>query len=301
MIAPSEIERETGFGKEQLRKWRQRFDFPHLEFRSEGKPGYSRETISRLLLIRRLLEGGFRPRQVVGKSVNELETFLVALSRCPADVRPNESTQAFVEKLKQADMAGFNALLTQERNRQTLLDFVSYTIAPLLVSIGDAWRRNEIDIHHEHLGTSCIERFLHAQILGIQPKPGFPCILFAVAPGERHILGLLMSEAVLADQGAKTINFGSHIPFDSLKMAAIANGVDVLALSFSFSYPAREVLPTLMHLRRLVPIRVQIWAGGAGVASVRRHPKGVHLFSDFAGAVIALTDLVSQRSEQSSG
>jgi len=301
LVAPSEIERETGFGKEQLRKWRQRFDFPLLESAVDGKPGYSRETIRRLLLIRRLLEGGFRPGQVVGKSVNELDKFLDALCQypAPADVRPNESIQAFVAKLRQTDTAGFNALLAQERNRQTLFDFVRYTVAPLLVSIGDSWRRNELDIHHEHLCSSSIERFLHAQILALQPRPDSPCILFAVAPGERHVLGLLMSEAALADHGAKTINFGSNIPFDTLKLAAISNDVDVLALSFSFAYPAREILPTLMHLRRLLPSRIQIWAGGAGMASVRRDPKGIHIFSDFEGAIAALNDLVAQRSEQS--
>ena len=70
---PSEIERETGFGKERLRKWRQRFGFPPQELSLDGKTAYSLATVNQLLLIKRLLEAGFRPAQVLGKSVLQLE------------------------------------------------------------------------------------------------------------------------------------------------------------------------------------------------------------------------------------
>lgn len=64
---PSEIELVTGFGKEQLRKWRQRFGFPPKESNFSGETAYSLTTVNQLLLIKRLLEAGFRPAQVVGK------------------------------------------------------------------------------------------------------------------------------------------------------------------------------------------------------------------------------------------
>ena len=72
-VSFSEIERETGFGKDQLRKWRQRFGFPPVESVAGGKAAYSRQTVDQLLLIKRLLEAGFRPGQVVDKTVPELE------------------------------------------------------------------------------------------------------------------------------------------------------------------------------------------------------------------------------------
>ena len=62
---PSEIELVTGFGKEQLRKWRQRFGFPPKESNFSGETAYSLTTVNQLLLIKRLLEAGFRPAQVV--------------------------------------------------------------------------------------------------------------------------------------------------------------------------------------------------------------------------------------------
>jgi hypothetical protein len=68
--------------------------------------------------------------------------------------------------------------------------------------------------------------------------------------------------------------------------------VDVVALSFSVFYPARKVVPSLQHLRHVLPSQIQIWAGGGGLAGLRKHPKGVRIFLEFNGAVAALNEAV---------
>ena len=65
-VLQSEIERLTGFGIEQLRKWRQRFGFPPAQYDASGGAVYARESVDRLLVIKRLLEAGRRPGQIVG-------------------------------------------------------------------------------------------------------------------------------------------------------------------------------------------------------------------------------------------
>lgn len=291
-VSPSEIERETGLSQDQLRKWRQRFEFPPVEARADGRAAYSRATVKQLLLIKRLLEGGFRPAQVVGKTAIELETLILTLGQSVPALYRDETSTVFIALLKQRDLVGFGVLLAEQRSQQTLYGFVRDTVAPLLISIGDAWSRGELDIHDEHLCTSCIERYLHAQIFALQPKHEFPIVLFALPPGEHHLIGLMMVEAVLAEQGARTISIGSDIPLNYLKLAAISYKVDAVALSFSFAYPAREVVPTLLHLRRLLPLKIQIWAGGAGVAGIKKNPKGIRIFPDFEDTVVALHGLV---------
>jgi hypothetical protein len=289
--SPSEIERETGFGKEQLRKWRQRFGFPPKEANFSGKTAYSLMTVNQLLLIKRLLEAGFRPAQVVGKSTVELERLKLGIGLNIQAVLPNELTIKFIDYIKLSNMKGFSAFLKETRLAQTMLDFVQCTIAPLMISLGDAWRRDEIDIHHEHLCTAYVERYLQSEILNFLPRQGFPVILCSLPPGEHHLLGLLMAEAVMAEQGAVTINIGSDIPLNNLKLASISCKADIVALSFSFAYPARAVLPTLLHVRRLLPPHIQIWAGGAGISVIRKNPKGVKIIYDFNEVVFALNDI----------
>lgn len=293
-FSPSEIERETGFGKEQLRKWRQRYGFPPRESNPDGQSIYSFKTVDQLHLIKRLLEAGFRPYQVVGKTVLELEKLKFQLGLNIKDETPDELTNKLIEYIKLANLKGFTALLKKKRLTQTMFDFIQNTITPLMVSIGDAWSRDEIDIHHEHLCTACIERYLQSEILKFQPRKGLPIILFSLPPGENHLLGLLMVEAVMAERGATTINIGSHIPLNNLKLAAISCKSDVVALSFSFAHPARDVLPTLVHFRRLLPLNIQIWAGGAGISIIRKKPQGVKMFFDLNEAILALNDIPIQ-------
>jgi len=287
---PSEIELLTGFGKEQLRKWRQRFGFPPKESNFSGETAYSLMTVNQLLLIKRLLEAGFRPAQVVGKSIVELEKLKMGIGLNTQAVVPDESTIKFIDCIMRTSMKEFLDFLTEKRRAQTMLDFVQNTITPLMISIGDAWSRDEIDIHHEHLCTAYVERYLQSEILNFLPRKGLPVILCSLPPGEHHLLGLLMAEAVLAEQGAVTINIGRDIPLNNLKLASISCKADVVALSFSFAYPSRDVLPTLLHFRRLLPLSIQIWAGGTGISVVRKKPKGVKMIFDLNEAVIALTE-----------
>ena len=291
---PSEIERETGFGKEQLRKWRQRFGFPPKESNVDGKIAYSGQTVEQLHLIRRLLEAGFRPAQVVGKTVLELEKLKLELGLNAVVYAPDESIVLLIEYIKLNDLKGFLSLLMKKRGKQIMLDFVQNTIAPLMIGIGEAWRRDEIDIHHEHLCSAHIERYLHAEILRLRPREGLPVILLALPPGEHHLLGLLMAEAVLAEEGAATINIGSGIPLNNLKLAAITCKADVVALSFSFAHPSKDILPTILHFRRLLPPEIQIWVGGAGISVIRKKPKGVDFFYDFKDVVFALNNFSFQ-------
>jgi len=291
---PSEIERETGFGKEQLRKWRQRFGFPPKESNDVGKIAYSVDTVDQLHLIKRLLEAGFRPAQVVGKTILELEKLKLELGLNALVYAPDESIITLIEYIKLNDLKGFLSLLIKKRGKQTMLDFVQNTIAPLMIGIGEAWRRDEIDIHHEHLCSAHIERYLHAEILRLRPREGLPVILLALPPGEHHLLGLLMAEAVLAEEGATTINIGSGIPLNNLKLAALSCKADVVALSFSFAHPSKDILPTILHFRRLLPPEIQIWVGGAGISVIRKKPKGVDFFYDFKDAVFALNNFSFQ-------
>ena len=295
LVPASDIERETGFGMDLLRKWRQRYGFPLPEARADGKAGYSRKTVAHLLLIKRLLEGGFRAAQVVGKTAAELER----LQRALVDEVPaphwSESTRRLIEMLKQTDLAGLEALLGKERAKGTLTEFVLDTLVPLVKGVGDAWSRKEIEIYHEHFCTGVIERCLHAEIRASKPRRGYPRILFAAPPEERHMLGLLMAEAVLADQGADTVSVGSHVPVNDVKMGAVSCKADILALSFSFAYPARLVRPTLAHVRRLLPAHIEIWAGGANAAVVRHPPKGVRVFPTIRESVAALIDFAKRR------
>ncbi len=295
LATSSDVESATGFGKDLLRKWRQRYGFPLPEATAAGRVKYSRATISRLLLIKRLLEDGFRPAQVVGKTPLELNGLRQVFAAVVPAPSLNGSTSRLMKRVKEADFAGLERLLLLDRAKGTLTEFILNTVAPLIIGVGEAWKRGEIEIFHEHLCTGIIARTLHAEILSTKPKRGFPRILLAPPPEESHVLGLLMAEAVFADQGAKTLSAGENISLNTLRAAAVSCKVDVVALSFSFAFVARRIRPTLVHLRQLLPADIEVWAGGAGMMILQRPPKGVRVFSDIKSAIAAVHAYAKQK------
>ncbi len=282
-----QLERETGLGNDLLRKWRSRYGFP-TPLVVDGVSGYPREQVAQLRLIKRLQNAGYQARQVVGKSLDELQQ-LTNVAICPGDEVPQlASTRQALDLLKQFDLEGLDAFMLAERQRKSLSDFIIETVSPLLTGLGDAWARGEIEVHHEHLCSSLLSRRIVNEISAAQPQPGYPRILFATPSDEWHVLGLYMAQAVLADAGARCTDIGPHVPPGEMISAVCACRAEILALSFSFSYPEWRVRPLLKDLRQSLPSNVEIWAGGAGIAFIKRPPPGVRIFSDLRSAVAVL-------------
>jgi len=290
-VLQSEIERKTGFAKDQLRKWRQRFNWPLSEIR-DGKTVYSSVLCEQLFLIKRLLEAGYRPGQIVGKSILALEKLERALVQLAPVTEPDDFTRDLIAELKRTDLAGFQLSFASRRGKETLSEFVIGTVFPLLLHVGIAWTRKELEIYHEHLCTRIIEKYLQVEISKCTPKNGLPIVLFGLPPGEHHLIGSLMAEAVTADLGAITIDMGGDIPLDNLKLAALACKADVVALSFSVYYPTRDVIATLRRLRYLLPSQIQLWAGGGGLTGIRKFPKGVRTFLQLEAIGAALNEVI---------
>ena len=291
VVLQSQIERKSGLGIEQLRKWRQRYGFPPTEKGITGGVVYSVKTVEKLILIKRLLEGGFKPRHIVTKSSDELKQLIIDITNYRPEVERSDLSQRFIEILKNTDIEKFHKLLKKNRSKKTILEFCQNVIAPLMVSVGDAWANKEIDIYHEHLCTAIVERYLIGETLKYDPKPAFPVFLFALPPKEFHQLGLLMVEAIIAEHGGYIINIGADVPLESIRLAANSTKADVVALTFSSYFPARNIFPILSHLRRLLPVHIQIWAGGSGLAFLRRSPKGVKIFKDLNEVIAACLSL----------
>lgn len=279
LVSLGDVERETGLGKDLLRKWRSRYGFP-ASGREGESAGYRREEVCQLRLICRLLDAGMRPHRVVGKSTEELEGMVRALACSIDEGEWPESTREAMRRLRAHDLDGVRCLLAMERRNRAMGDFIRSVVAPLSSALGDAWARGEIEVYHEHLCTSLLIRLLQLEHARFSPKPGYPRFIFSTLREELHTLGLQMAQATLADMGVDCIDLGPQMPVADLNMAARECKADVVALSFSRAFPARKLRPALIQLREALPSTVQIWAGGSGVARLRNVPSGIRLFSN---------------------
>lgn len=282
------VERDTGLSRDVLRMWERRYGFPAPARDAHGERLYPAEQVERLRVIKRLMDQGHRPGRLIATPVEELAALAPRRERAPDGVRAAEAVELdqLLALLKRHDAAAYQQALQQRLARQGLMRFVQGTVAPLTQLVGEAWETGRFAVFEEHLFTELTERVLRQAIAGVPPGRG-PGVLLTSVADEQHALGLLMVEAMLALEGARCIPLGTQTPLIEIAYAALAHRADIVALSFSIAFPARQIPGLLQQLRAALAPGVALWAGGHGV---RRLPPqdGVLLLESLDDALRAL-------------
>ena len=174
---------------------------------------------------------------------------------------------ACTELLKQHDIDGLRRLMSQAVLRRGLAGAVTEVFAPMTTRIGDLWMAGDLQVFQEHIYSESLQLVLRQAIQALPaPAAGGPRVLLTTLPGETHVLGLLMAEALLTLEGAACLSLGAQTPLGQLVAAAEVHRSHVVALSFSIQLANRAVHDGLTDLRALLPPTVEIWAGGASRA-----------------------------------
>ncbi len=259
---------ETGIGKDTLRIWERRYGFPQPVRDAKGERLYPPEQVAQLRDVRRLLDQGMRPGQVFSLSPDERSE-----RACPPT--PEGDDPGLLQLLRRHDEAALREELRMRLAREGIARFVTDAVSPMLVAIGNAWVRGEIEIFEEHLYSEQLQSVLH-EAMGQLPAPGSaPKILLATLPGEPHGLGLLLAQAMLRLEGAACIPLGTQTPESQVLAAAEAYGADVVALSYSENFGAVPMRGTVRRMRAALPEAVALWCGGGGAGHLKRPPAGV--------------------------
>lgn len=263
------VERDTGLSKDVLRMWERRYGFPTPERDGNGDRLYPAEQVERLRLIKRLMDLGHRPGKLIATPYEELAALAprrMAAGQAVPDERSPELDE-LIDLIHRHEGGAYLQAMQQRLARQGLQRFVQDTVSPLAHRIGEAWEQGTLEVFEEHLFTELTKRLLRQSITSL-PAGGRPRILLTTLPGEQHLLGLLMAETLFALEGAECIPLGTQTPLLEIGRAATAHQADVVALSFSAAFPARQIPALLLQLRMGLPGEVELWAGGSGVARI---------------------------------
>lgn len=282
------VERDTGLPKDTLRVWERRYGFPAPARDANGERQYPPEQVEKLRMIRRLLDHGHRPAKICGASSEELAQLLAQSGRAAAAGEEGGCDSRLLECVCLHRSAELAAGLRQALLKQGLQRFVVNTVAPLAAAVGEAWLRGEVDVSEEHLFTEQVQNLLRSAIGAQAGAGGRPRVLLTTLPDEVHVLGLLMAEAMLVPEGASCVSLGTRTPLADIRNAATGGGFDIVGLSFSIAYPARQAVDDLLQLRASLPSHVALWAGGAAVRDRQRRLPGVRVVGDLDDTLVAL-------------
>lgn len=263
------LELETGIAKDTLRVWERRYGFPQPVRGDRGERVYPVEQVARLRQMRRLLDQGLRPGQVLTLTPDELA------ERAQSYGAVEDSESVLIELLKRHDDAGVRQELRTRLLRDGLQQFVTHAVAPMLESVGDAWSRGDIEVFEEHHFSVQLDGVLHEAIAQLPVVNETPRVLLTTLPGEPHGLGLLLAHVLLRLEGATCISLGIQTPESQVDAAARAYGVDIVALSFSEYFAPGAMRDSVRRLRALLPTTTELWCGGSGALRLKRPPAGV--------------------------
>jgi methylmalonyl-CoA mutase cobalamin-binding subunit len=276
------VERDTRIGKDTLRVWERRYGFPQPVRDANGERLYPPEQVERLRHIKRLLDAGHRPGRIVGLALDDLlhlggtGNAATARSAGPEDRDPTD-VERLIELLRRHEIALLRRSLGQALLRLGLERFVLDLVIPLLIELGSAWSRGQLEVFEEHIASEVLETVLRSAIAA-GPESGLsarPRVLLATASFENHGLGLLMAEAVCLVRGCFNMSLGRQTPMRDILLAAQAHQADLVALSFSAASNPNQALDCLTELRQMLPANVEIWAGTPLQAMQRRSPDGI--------------------------
>ena len=272
----SDVERDIGVAKETLRVWERRYGFPQPQRDANGERVYPPDQVQRLSLVKRLLDQGYRPGKIMSLGTEEL-----------AELGAKPGASVLTRGLDDPEIRGCISLLRahkiselRQRLSQSILLLglqrcVTELIAPLTTAVGLAWARGEVAVFEEHLYSEMLQGVMRNAIFAATQQAGHaeatPRVLLTTVPQERHGLGLLMAEALLALEGAHCVSLGVQTPLGDIVEAAKAQRADIVALSFSGVTSPRAAVENVNELRSRLSEKAEVWAGGAGVEMARRH------------------------------
>jgi DNA-binding transcriptional MerR regulator/methylmalonyl-CoA mutase cobalamin-binding subunit len=286
------VERDTGLSKDTLRVWERRYGFPNPERDHFGERIYSIDQVDRLRAIRRLMDIGYRPGKIIGLSLEDLQALAESVSQ-PAPIASEDQAadlDQLMNVLKSHEIEDLRRQLSQRVLRLGLARFVSELVAPLTEKVGDTWARGQLEIYEEHLFTESMQVVLRNAISTI-PQPGSrPRVLLTTFPSEPHGMGLLMVEALLALEGCRCFSLGVQTPVWDIVLAAQAQDIDLVVLSFSPVMNPTLVVDGLTELRAKLPKSVEIWAGGRCPVLSRRAPDGIRVVTEFSDLTKSVLD-----------
>jgi hypothetical protein len=286
----SAVERETGLSKDVLRKWEARYGFPVPERYAAGERVYPAEQVARLRLIKRLLDAGMRPSRVVAQPPDVLADLVEGQHPRSESAGSEGLETGFLQPLRQRDAPVLRQLLIRLMYQEGLPIFVQDRIAGLIRMVGEARARGDVDIHEEHLFSEVVQNLLRRIIEDLNDARGKPRLLLTTLPGEPHGLGLLMVAALAAFDGAYCLSLGSQTPVRDIAHAVQAPGTDIVALSFSSTFPARRVMPALEQLRDTLSASCELWVGGEGAVRSVKPREGIRLVPGLADLPAAIAD-----------
>ena len=287
------VTRRTGIGEHTLRVWEKRFGFPQPLRLPSGHRRYTLDQVRQLTMINEVLRCGYRAGDVVPLQRAKLEALL---EECGRDSKSDEPSQEWLREIfeaaKEFDRTTVQRALYQGAGTLGLPRFLRERVAPLLIEIGEAWARGEIEIRHEHFVSEVLDDVLRDLRRPLEATAKGRPVVLAGLESEQHGLGLHVAALAVAAAGRHCLVLGSQSPAKEIARAAASVGAAAVGISISVFADASDTLSEIQRLREVLPTDMLLWLGGSGATGLTDLPADTEVLDSLDALDRALRRLV---------
>ncbi len=267
---------ETSIPKTTLRVWERRYAFPKPARDKNGDRVYSEHDIDKLKALKRLVDNGFRPSAIANKTLIELHAlYRDSIERTGACL-PLDQLQPLLDLVRDDDVGALRRAL-QARLQDGLERFVLETAAPLSATVGVQWALGALESFQERLVTELLLNLLGDALDVDSVVRESPSIALATLPDDPTKLGLRMAQALFSVHRAQCTYVGTQVPVETLIDVAIAQEVDIVAISCSPTSSTNAAQRAVAALDAVLPRNTEVWISGTVARYLTRIPEKVRL------------------------
>ena len=273
----------SGVSTHLIRMWEKRYGALSPDRTETNRRLYSDENVERLSMLHSCTQAGHRIGNVATLPTDTLRQLSQeSAGRTAKDdgATPPEALSAAAQTLPPEVVEAFKAVENMDVDAlQRSLDKASLAlgyqgmltkiVVPLMQNIGRLWCEGELTGAYEHFASSALRTYLLGQVQSYAASRSSPAIITVTPAGQLHEFCAVITAAAAGSAGWHVIHLGSSLPAAEIAGAAIRAEARLVALSLVHPPDDADLPAQLRMLRRLLPSRVGIVAGGRACESYR--------------------------------
>ncbi|TLD68998.1 MerR family transcriptional regulator [Phragmitibacter flavus] len=260
----------TGLTSHAIRVWERRYGLICCQRTDSNRRLYSDDEIERLRLLKTLTDCGHRISQI--SKLDHEELYALHKKDLPQSApedphsrihsTPAQCLARCLEAVVELEAAAMTELLEQSLIRYGARTTLIQIVAPLVHEVGEAWRKGELRVVHEHLATNVVRDFLALSVRCYPNNRNSPEIVIATPTGQIHEVGALLAAAAARDLGWRATYLGPSLPAEEIAAAAATRKARAVALSTVYPGDDPQIPIEITRLRQLLPAETTMLIGG---------------------------------------
>ncbi len=226
------VARRLGVAPTTLRTWDRRYGLGPSARASGAHRRYTRADVERLEAMRRLVLAGVTPAEAArvalhdhsppppgqtpepafGEHVGRATRFAGTGGRVLSLARGTPRTRGLARAAMSLDAEAVTEILGSAMAADGVMATWDNVLRPLLVAVGERWEHTGEGVDVEHVLSECAARVLHRQPTATDGTTSPRPVLLACAPGDSHVLPVLVLAAALAERHIGSLILGAATP-----------------------------------------------------------------------------------------